>query len=180
MKLLFDFFPIVLFFVAYKLQGIYAATLVAIVATLGQVGMTWWRSRRVEPMHWVTLFLLLVFGGATLVLHDELYIKWKPTVLNWLFGAAFLVSQFIGGRTLIERMMGEHLALPRPVWVRLNFAWVAFFLGMGVANLFIVYRFDTETWVNFKLFGMLGLTVLFVVAQSIYLARYLPEVKTEE
>lgn len=180
MKLLFDFFPIILFFVAYKFQGIFIATAVAIAATLLQVGIAWYRTRKIEPMHLVTLILIAGFGGATLVFQDELFIKWKPTVLNWAFGFGFLLSQFIGERTFIERIMGKQIDLPKEIWQRLNLAWVVFFMAVGAANLFVVYSFDTETWVNFKLFGMLGLTLVFVVAQSIFLARHIPEAKTEE
>lgn len=180
MKLLFDFFPIILFFAAYKWQGIYIATGVAIAATLLQVGVAWYRTRKIEPMHLVTLALITVFGGATLIFQDELFIKWKPTVLNWGFGLGFLLSQFIGERTFIERIMGKQLELPKQIWQRLNTAWVVFFMAAGGANLFVVYSFDTETWVNFKLFGMLGLTLVFVVAQSIFLARHMPETNTEE
>ena len=180
MKLLSDFFPILLFFVAYKFQGIFIATAVAIAATLLQVGIAWRQTRKIEPMHLVTLVLIAVFGGATLVFQDELFIKWKPTVLNWAFGLGFLLSQFIGERTFIERIMSKQIDLPKDVWQRLNLAWVAFFTAVGAANLFVLYRFDTETWVNFKLFGMLGLTLAFVIAQSIFLARHIPEAKTEE
>jgi intracellular septation protein len=180
MKLLFDFFPIVLFFIAFKLYDIYAATLVAILASFAQVSFAWLRTRKVEPMHLVTLALIIVFGGLTLALKDEVFIKWKPTVVNWLFGAAFLGSQLLGKRTLIERMMRNNLSLPDAVWRRLNLSWALFFLALGGVNLFVVYTFDTDTWVNFKLFGMLGLTLFFVVVQSIFLARYMIEPKTEE
>lgn len=173
MKLLYDFFPILVFFVAYKLAGIYVATAAAMVATALQVGAHWLRHRRVEPMHLVTLGLIVVFGGATLVLHDELYIKWKPTVLNWLFAAAFLATQWIGERTLVERVMGRELHLPAPVWRRLNLGWGLFFLFVGALNLYVAYTFETSVWVDFKLFGIIGLTVLFVVAQGLYLARHL-------
>ncbi|HEB78067.1 MAG TPA: septation protein A [Methylothermaceae bacterium] len=175
MKLLFDFFPIILFFAAYKLQGIYVATAVAIAATFVQVGWMWLRHRRVETMHLVTLGLIVVFGGATLYLHDEQFIKWKPTVINWLFGIAFLASQFIGKKPFIQRMMGGSIELPQPVWTRLNLSWALFFLFLGAINLFVVYTFDTDTWVNFKLFGMLGLTLSFVIVQAVFLSRYLPE-----
>jgi intracellular septation protein len=175
MKMLFDFFPILLFFAAYKLKGIYVATAVAIVVTLLQVGYLWWRHRRVEPMHLVTLGMIVIFGGATLYLHDEQFIKWKPTVINWLFGLAFLASQFVGDKPLIQRMMAASIALPQPVWYRLNLSWALFFLVLGAINLFVVYNFDTDVWVNFKLFGMLGLTVAFALLQAIFLARHLPE-----
>lgn len=175
MKMLFDFFPIILFFVAYKLQGIYIATTVAIAATFLQVGWVWLRHRKVETMHLITLGLIVVFGGATLYLHDEQFIKWKPTVINWLFGVAFLGSQYFGEKPFIQRMMANNIELPRPVWYRLNMSWALFFLFLGAVNLFVIYTFDTDTWVNFKLFGMLGLTFAFVILQAIFLSRYLPE-----
>lgn len=180
MKLLFDFFPILLFFVAFKLFDIYVATAVAIAASIVQVGISWWRRRKVEPMHLVTLAIIVVFGGLTLYLQDELFIKWKPTVINWLFGIVFLASHVIGQKTMIERMMGASLQLPREVWSRLNASWTVFFLLLGGINLFVVYSFDTATWVNFKLFGMMGLTFVFVLLQSVYLARHMPQAQSEE
>lgn len=172
MKFLFDFFPILLFFIAYKTHGIYAATGVAIVASCLQVGYVWLRQRKVENMHLVTLALIVVLGGATLWLQDEAFIKWKPTVVNWLFAAAFLGSQFIGRRPLVERMMSNAVTLPAVIWLRLNLAWTLFFIAMGGLNLYVVYHFDTDTWVNFKLFGMMGLTLAFILAQAFYLARH--------
>lgn len=180
MKLLFDFFPILLFFAAYKFFDIYVATGVAIAASFVQVGYSWFKTRKVEAMHLVTLAIIVVFGGLTLYLRDEQFIKWKPTVINWLFGLVFLASQWLGEKTMIERMMGENLELPPPVWRRLNLSWTAFFFLLGAINLFVMYSFDTDTWVNFKLFGMLGLTVAFVLLQSVYLSRHLPQAKTEE
>ena len=180
MKLLFDFFPIILFFVAYKIYGIYAATVVAIVAALLQVGFSWFKNRKVENMHLVTLVLIVVLGGATLYLQDERFIKWKPTVINWLFGLAFLGSQLIGKYTFIERMMKENITLPQVIWRRLNLSWVLFFFVLGFANLFVIYNYDTDTWVNFKLFGMLGLTIAFVVLQALVLSKFMPESETEE
>ena len=179
MKLLFDFFPILLFFIAYKLFDIYVATAVAIGATFLQIGFSWFKTRKVATMQWVTLAVILVFGGLTLYLHDEQFIKWKPTVINWLFGAAFLVSQVFGEQTAIERMLGSNLTLPKPVWRRLNLLWVSFFLVMGSANLYVMSHFDRDTWVNFKLFGMLGLTLVFIVLQSFYLSRYMTEPDSE-
>jgi intracellular septation protein len=173
MKLLFDFLPILLFFVAYKLADIYVATGVLIVVTLAQVGWIWLRQRRVEKIPLFTAALVLVLGGATLLLHDPVFVKWKPTVVNWLFAVAFLGSRFIGRKTLLERMMGGQLELPSPVWVKLTLAWAIFFLVMGLANLYVAYTFDENTWVNFKLFGMLGLTLVFVLAQALYMSRHL-------
>lgn len=177
MKLLFDFFPVVAFFVAYKLFDIYVATGVAIVATLVQAAVSWFSTRKVATMQLVTLAMIIIFGGLTLFLKDEQFIKWKPTVINWLFGAAFLLSQFFGGRTAIERLMGANLSLPKTVWGRLNLGWVVFFFAMGGANLYVMTYFDRDTWVNFKLFGMLGLTLVFVVCQAVYLSRYMTDSK---
>lgn len=173
MKFLFDFLPIILFFIAYKLTDIYVATAIAIAASLAQVGWTWLRQRKVENMQVVTLVLVVVLGGATLYLQNETFIKWKPTIANGLFGLAFLVSQFVGKKTLVARLMGKAVVLPREIWTRLNMMWVVFFFSLGAINLYVVYRFDTETWVNFKLFGMMGLTLAFVVAQAFYLSRYM-------
>lgn len=179
MKLLYDFFPILLFFVAYKAYDIYVATAVAIVAAFAQTGLYWLKHRRFENTHLITLGLLVVFGGLTLILHDPVFIKWKPTLVNWLFGIGFLGSQFIGEKPLVERMMGHAVTLPARVWSRLNWAWTWFFFAMGALNLYVAYNFSEETWVNFKLFGMLGITVIFVVAQSLYLSRHLePEEET--
>lgn len=181
MKFLFDLFPIVLFFAAYKYADIYVATGVAIVASIVQVGYAWFRHRRVETMQWITLALIVVFGGATLLLKDEMFIKWKPTVLNWMFAAAFLGSQYIGKKSFSQRMLSEAVTLPAHVWSRVNWSWVTFFTLMGFANLYVVYNYDTDTWVDFKLFGMMGLTLLFVLAQAVFLGRYMksePETPT--
>lgn len=175
MKFLFDFFPILLFFVAYKLWGIFVATGVAIGATFLQVGLFWFKHRRFERMHLITLALIVIFGGLTIVLRDESFIKWKPTILDWLFAAAFLGSHFVGKQPLVQRMLAGNFSLPDPIWNRLNLLWIIFFTVMGGLNLYVAFTFDTETWVNFKLFGMMGLTVLFVIAQAFYLARHIPE-----
>ena len=173
MKFLYDFFPVLLFFAAYKLFDIYVATAVAIGAALLQTLAYRVKTGRFEKMHLVTAGLLLFFGGLTLALRDPTFIKWKPTVINWLFAVAFLVSAWIGKRTLVERMMSHAIQVDKPVWSRLNWAWTGFFASMGGANLYVAYSFDEATWVNFKLFGMLGLTLAFVVAQALYLARYM-------
>ncbi|MCC6302725.1 MAG: septation protein A [Gammaproteobacteria bacterium] len=174
MKLLFDFFPVLLFFVAFKLTGddIYIATAVAIAAGIAQSAIFWFKHRRLEKMHVITLVLLVVFGGATLLLQDEVYIKWKPTVLNWLFGLVFIASQFLGDRPVVQRLMGQAITLPRRIWYRLNLVWSVFFIAVGFINLYVVYNFDTDTWVNFKLFGIIGLTLVFIVAQSFYIGRH--------
>lgn len=188
MKLLFDFFPILLFFIAYKVWDIYAATAVAIAASVVQVGAHWWRHRRLENMHLVTLGLVVVLGGATLLLHDNRFIMWKPTLVNWLFALAFLGSHFIGEKTLVQRIMGGQISLPAPVWNRLNWSWVVFFLLLGAANLYVAFYFAPELaaeereaiWVNFKLFGMMGLTFAFIIAQALYMARYMRDPTEKE
>ena len=195
-KLLFDLFPVIVFFIAYKIgdasaeatrafmaslglalgagekPGIYFATLVAIAASFVQIGWVKLRGHKVETMLWVTLGIIVVFGGATLWLHDESFIKWQPTVLYWIcaaiiFGAAAL------GRNVIRSLMGAQMELPDPAWSRLNASWGGFFAMMGVANLFVAFNFSTDAWVNFKLFGSLGLMLVFVIGQSMMLTRYL-------
>ncbi len=180
MKFLFDFLPILLFFIAFKIpedpqDGIMLATVIAIIASIAQVSYSWLKHRKVEKMHLITMGLIVVLGGATLIFQDERFIKWKPTVVNWLFAAVFLGSQFFGEKTIIKRMMGEQVELPEHVWRKLNFAWVVFFFLSGCANLYVAFNYETETWVNFKLFGILGLTIAFVIAQAVYLSRYIQE-----
>lgn len=175
MKLFLDFFPIVLFFAAYKLADIYVATLAAIVGSVLLVGFTWLTRRKVETMHLVSMVLIVVFGGLTWYLRDPTFIKWKPTVLNWLFGVMFLGSQFIGEKPVIQRMLSAQITLPAPVWLRLNLAWTAYFLVIGAVNLYVAYTYEEQVWVNFKLFGMLGLTFVFVLLQSFYLSRFLSD-----
>jgi len=178
MKFLADFFPILLFFVAYQLYDIYVATAVAIAGSCIQVGYYWFRNHRVEKMHLVTLALLILFGGLTLILRDPLFIKWKPTVVNWLFAAVFLGSHFIGEKTIVERMMSHAVTLPMEIWVRLNVAWSLFFVASGALNLYVAFNYAEATWVNFKLFGLLGLTMVFVILQALYLARHIQEQDT--
>jgi intracellular septation protein len=203
MKLLFDLFPVILFFLAYtagkrapEVAGglvagllsavgagaqvspeqapILLATAVAILATFGQVGWLMARGRKVDRMLWISLAIIVVMGSATLLLRDPTFIKWKPTVLYWAFAAVLWTSSALFGRNLIQAMMREQLTLPDAVWSRLNFSWVGFFALMGALNLFVAYRFSESTWVNFKLFGGLGLMLVFVVVQGLMLSRHLP------
>jgi len=173
MKFLFDIFPVLLFFVAFKFWGIYTATAVAIGATICQVAWSWLRHRKVDTMLWVSLSIIVVFGGATLWLHDETFIKWKPTVLYWLFSAILVGADLLFHRNLIRAMMEKQFTLPVPVWRNLNLSWAAFFLVMGAANLYVAFHFPTETWVNFKLFGGTGLLLAFIVVQGLLLSRHI-------
>jgi intracellular septation protein len=175
MKFLFDLFPVILFFIAFKLADIYVATAVAIGATCLQIGWLKLRRKRVEPMLWASLAIIGVFGGATLALQDETFIKWKPTVLYWLFGAVLAASALVFRRNLLRAMLSGQVQLPDPVWSRLNLSWVGFFVFMGALNLYVAYNYSTDLWVNFKLFGGMGLMLLFVVAQALVLARYAEE-----
>ena len=173
MKLLLDFFPIILFFVAFKMAGIYVATGVAIVATIAQIAWLRYSTGKVEPMQWMSLGVIVLFGGATIVAQNDTFIKWKPTVLYWLMGGALLVGQLFFRKNLLKSLMGAQMQLPEPAWRVMNWSWTAFFAVMGVLNLWVAFHFDTDTWVNFKLFGGLGLMEVFVVAQALYLSRYI-------
>lgn len=171
MKLLIDFFPVLAFFVAYKTFDIYVATSVLIVTFVAQFLFDWRRNGKINKMHLTSLVLVLVFGGITLLLRDEKFIQWKPTVVNWLFAAAFLLAPVFTGKTLVQRLMEKTVELAPRLWGQLNSMWVLFFLLSGAANLYVVYNYDEETWVNFKLFGMLGLTFVFILLQGVWLSR---------
>jgi intracellular septation protein len=173
MKLFLDFFPIVLFFAAFQFWGIYVATGVAMAAQVATIAYVWATTRKVEPMQWVSLGIILVFGGATILAHDETFIKWKPTVLYWVMGAALAAGQLFFRKNLLKSLMGSQLELPEPAWRVMNWSWIAFFAVMGVLNLWVAFNFETATWVKFKLFGGLGLMALFVVGQAFYLGRYM-------
>ncbi len=202
MKLLFDLLPVALFFVAYMLgkrapdaatslvsgllgavgagsqipndQGpILLATAVAIVATFGQVAWLMARGQKVDKMLWLSLAIIVVMGGATLLLHDPIFIKWKPTILYWAFAAVLLGAPLLAGRNLIRAMMQHQMTLPEPVWTGLNLSWVLFFFLMGGLNLYVAYTFSESTWVNFKLFGGMGLMLVFVLLQGLVLSRFL-------
>ena len=183
MKFLYDLFPLLLFFAAFKLYDIYVATAVAIVASFLQVGLFWLKHRRFETMHLITLAVIAVFGGLTLVLHDDTFIKWKPTLVYGILAVLLLASQWFGKKTIIERMMSVQITLPTKVWRRLNLSWGIFFLLLGAANIYVAFYYglelDAETrrgiWVNFKVFGLLGLTLLFTVAQAFFIAKYIQD-----
>lgn len=204
MKLLLDFLPILLFFGTFKYTEshkewaaafatqhlgfmvaggqvgiaeapVMLATVVVIIASLVQVAWLKLRGKKVDLMLWISLALVVVLGGLTVWLHSETFIKWKPTGLYWAMGLSFLISQFVFGRNLLKLMLGEQLQLPEGVWTRLSLAWAAFFAAMGVLNLWVAFNFATDTWVNFKLFGGIGLMLLFTLGQGLYISRHLPE-----
>jgi intracellular septation protein len=209
MKLLLDFLPILLFFGTFKYaEGnkawaagfasqhlgfvvaggvvgpeeapVLLATVVVILATTAQVAWLKLRGLKVDLMLWVSLTLVVVLGGLTVWFHSETFIKWKPSVLYWAMGTALWVSQAVFGKNLLRTLLGDQIQLPPPIWHRLNFAWIAFFASMGLLNLWVAYSFPTATWVNFKLFGGLGLMVLFTLAQGVYLSRHIKDEPAQE
>ena len=175
MKFLFDLFPVILFFIVFKTMGIYAATAAAIAATLAQIAWVKYRHGKVDGMLIASGVIIVVFGGATLLLHNEAFIKWKPTVLYWMFAVVLFSAEMFWNKNLIRAVMDKQLALPEPVWRKLNHAWAGFFAIMGLLNLYVAFNFATETWVNFKLFGTMGLMLVFVVLQSLFLGKYMKE-----
>jgi intracellular septation protein len=183
MQFLADYFPLILFFVAFKLQGIFVATAVAIAASVVQIVYFRWRRGKVAAVHWISFAIIATFGGATLLLHDETFIKWKPTVLYWLFALVLAVGRLAFRKNLLAALLKD-LTLPDPVWSRLTWAWVAFLATMGVANLYVAFSFApavcatadcaTNVWVNFKVWGGIGLFMLAAVGTVASVARYLP------
>lgn len=181
LNFLYEFLPVVLFFIAFKFYGIYVATTVGIGVTALQVVMTTLWQKRVDKKQLITLGVFLLFGGMTLYFHNPIFVKWKPTVVFWIFGIVLLVSQFVGKKPLMQRMMESMLegkaTLPEMIWKKLNLAWALFFLVLGTINICIAYSVSTEAWVNFKLYGILGLLFLFSFLQAMYLSRYISEEK---
>ena len=170
---LFDLIPIAIFFIAYKIWGIYTATAIAIAIALLQTFYFWYKHRRFDKMQVITLILLVIFGGATLIFHNPQFIKWKVSILYWLFSLILLGSHFVGKRLLVERLLGEQIHLSHKIWLKISWAWITFFALIGFLNLFVMLHYSTNTWVDFKLFGILGLTLVFFIAQSIYLVRHI-------
>lgn len=179
MKFFFDLFPVILFFIAFKFGDIYLATIVAMVATFAQISWVWFKHRKVDTMLWVSLGVITVFGGMTLLFHNEDFIKWKPTVLYWIFALTLGVGALFFKKNLIRVLLAGQLELPEHVWQRLNWSWFGFFTFMGFANLAIAFAFglSTDTWVNFKLFGGMGLMFVFVIVQGLFLSKYMEEKK---
>ena len=174
MKQFFDFIPLLVFFAVYKFYDIYTATAALMVVTVLQIAITWFTLRKLEKMHLITLGMVLVFGGFTLFFHDDAFIKWKVTVINLLFSGALLVSQLVFKKPLIKQMLGKEMQLPDAIWSRVNLAWAGFFAVAAATNTYIAFHLPQEVWVNFKVFGLLGMTLLFTVATVFYLYRHLP------
>ncbi|MBS0290079.1 MAG: septation protein A [Proteobacteria bacterium] len=180
MKLFYDLLPIAIFFIAYKLYNIYVATATAIAAAIVLISVTLIRGKRPDMMQLITLVMIIILGGATLIFRNELFIKWKPTVVYWILGAIFALTPLFSKKTLVQKMLDKSLTLPAKAWALLNTSWYAFFFIMGILNVMVVYSFDTDVWVNFKLFGTLGLTLVFVIIQGILVSKYLPQTKQQQ
>lgn len=173
MKLLFDYFPIICFFIAYKFYGVYVATAVTMGACALQNILYWFKHKKFEKLHLITLFSVLILGGFTLIFHKAVFIQWKPSIIYWVFAAVLLFSQYVSHKNLLARLLGDKINLSSHVWNTLNMAWSIFFILLGLLNLYVVYHYSMNAWVNFKLFGTLGLTLLFTIAQAIYMSRHI-------
>jgi len=177
MKLLLDFFIIALFFISYKWYGMYVAVIVAMVGYTLQVGIHWIKYRKWDKLQLITLSLILLLGGATLIFHNETFFKWKPTVVYWLFAGGFIINHLMAKQPIIKRLLGSSVQLPEAIWSKLTISWTLFFIVLGGLNLFVAYYYSTDTWVNFKLFGFLGITLVFIVAQAIFMGKHMTEAK---
>ncbi len=177
LSMLFEFTAVFLFFIAFKWYGIYVATVVGITTSALQFFLTYLFKRVWDKKQGLVLLIFLVFGGMTLYFHNPIFVKWKPSVIFWIFGIVFLGSQFFGEKPLAQRMMGaaleEKTPLPAVLWKKLNMAWVIFFIGLGSLNIFVAYHFSTNTWVNFKLYGIFSAMLLFCFAQTFYISHFL-------
>lgn len=180
MKFLIDFFPILLFFAAFKVWGVFVATGVAIAATIAQIAYLRFKVGKVEPMQWISLGVIVVFGGATLLFHDESFIKWKPTVLYWVMAVVLLGGQWLFNKNLMQKLMSSQVQLPQAVWNTVNYSWALFFTIMGIVNIWVAYKFDLDTWVTFKMFGGLGLMLVFVIGQAMYLSRHIQQTPEDQ
>lgn len=175
MKFLFDLFPVILFFIAFKFFGIYVATAVAIIATIAQIIYCKIRHGKVEKMLLLSGAIIVLFGGATLLLKDPTFIQWKPTILYWLFSAGLVISQLFFQKNPIRAMMEKQITLPNAIWTKLNLAWATLFLALGFLNLYVAFNYSQDTWVNFKLFGITGIMFVFIILQTVFISKYLPK-----
>lgn len=175
MKFLFDLFPVILFFIAFKFFGIFAATAVAMAATIAQIIYVKLRHGTVDKMLMMSGVIITIFGGATLLLKDPQFIQWKPTILYWIFTAGLLVSQFLFNKNPIRSLMEKQISLPDMIWAKMNIAWALLFLGLGFLNLYVAYNFSQDIWVDFKLFGITGIMFLFIILQTVFISKYIPK-----
>jgi len=173
MKLLFEMFPIILFFAVYKFKDIYTATAVAIAASVLQIVYTYFKNKKVEAPMIIGLIVIIIFGGATLIIHEEIFIKWKPTVLYWIFSLVMIIGRVVFKKNFIYELLHKQMEAPSHIWEKMNTMWILFFAAIGGLNLYIVYNFETDFWVNFKLFGILGCMILFLVIQAMIIGPYL-------
>ncbi len=180
MKAFLDFFPVVLFFIVFKLSDVFTATAVAILATVAQIAWLKYKIGKVETMQWVSLGVIVIFGGATLISHDETFIKFKPSVLYIVMSLALLIGEYGFGKNFLKQLMSAQVQVEDRVWRVLVNAWGLFFIGMSALNLWVAYHFDTDTWVNFKMFGGMGLMFVFVLGQAVYLAKYMKMQDTQD
>lgn len=175
MKQFLDFLPLIVFFAFYKLYDIYVASGALIVATALALVFTWFKYRKIEKMTLITFLMVLVFGTLTLVFHNDLFIKWKVTIIYSLFALALLISQLVLKKPLVQRMLGKEITLPDRVWNNLNLAWAVFFLACGLANIYVAFWLPQSVWVNFKVFGLTALTLVFTLLSGVYIYRHMPE-----
>src|SRR3990167_2870880 len=172
MKLLFDYFPIICFFIVYKLYGVFVATAATMAACVLQNIVYWLIHKRFEKLHVITLISVLVLGGFTLIFHKAIFIQWKPSIIYWVFSLALIYSHYFSKKNLMARMLDTKIILPEKIWTHLNMAWALFFIFLGFLNIYVVYHYSMNAWVNFKLFGTLGLTIVFTIGQAIYMSRH--------
>jgi intracellular septation protein len=176
MQLLVDLFPIILFFTVYMVNGsIYVATAALMGAMVLQIAVQWFRHRTVSKMLLISGAVVILFGGATLILRNPIFIQWKPTIANWLFAAAFAASRYIGKKTLIERMLGEAVEMPTAAWRQLNWIWIASFFLLGAINIYVIYNYSEATWVKFKLVSIIVFTVVSMLITAAWMWKHLPK-----
>ncbi|MEG3753855.1 septation protein A [Psychromonas arctica] len=175
MKQFFEFIPLIIFFIVYKMVDIYAATGSLIITTGLLLAYNYFKHGKVEKMHVITFLMVLIFGSLTLILHDDLFIKWKVTAVYALFAIALLASQYIFKKPIIKQMLGKEITLPENVWKNLNFAWAVFFFILGLLNIYVAFYMAEDVWVNFKVFGLLGATIVFTLISGVYIYKYLPK-----
>lgn len=174
MKQLLDFIPLIIFFVLYKMYDIYVATGALIVATGIQIVVTYFIYKKVEKMQLATFALVAVFGGMTIFLHDDNFIKWKVTIVYAVFALGLTITQFMG-KPVIKGMLGKEITLPESAWNKINWAWTGFFSACAISNVYIAFNMPLDFWVNFKVFGLLAATLIFTLLTGVYIYKQMPK-----